>query len=208
MARRRKRILAAIAALAMMLCAAVIAGSLLAMWRLPVRQDWALFNAQRGYISAAKSTKSASTILILDGDGIAFERYGRLEAADVAPGWQFNFNDRALYRTNVAIAPFQPQQTRTWIDGAGLYLFTGTALDPSRPSRRAHTLIARVPYWLIVTMAAVLPLWIALKFLLRRQRYGAGQCPNCGYDLRATPTRCPECGAEFHEPQMNADERR
>jgi len=48
-----------------------------------------------------------------------------------------------------------------------------------------------VPFWFLLTVAAVTPgLW-----LLRRVRRKRGvRCANCGYDLRATPERCPECG--------------
>jgi len=51
-----------------------------------------------------------------------------------------------------------------------------------------------IPYWFILIGAATLPMYRVGRLARRRQRF-AGLCPRCGYDLRATPDRCPECGA-------------
>ena len=54
-----------------------------------------------------------------------------------------------------------------------------------------------IPYWFVVLTAAVAPSWSAARAWRGRRRHSAGHCPACGYDLRATPQRCPECGREY-----------
>jgi len=50
-----------------------------------------------------------------------------------------------------------------------------------------------LPYWALSLAFAIAPSWwLADKW--RRSRRRPGLCPLCGYDLRATPDRCPECG--------------
>lgn len=50
------------------------------------------------------------------------------------------------------------------------------------------------PYWLVATLLAVWPGALLFALSRRRSRSTVGLCANCGYDLRASPDRCPECG--------------
>ena len=66
-----------------------------------------------------------------------------------------------------------------------------------------YRLIA-VPYWFLGLLTLV-PLAAQRLAAMRRARLlRRGVCPLCGYDLRATPDRCPECGDSFvrHPPQV------
>lgn len=56
-----------------------------------------------------------------------------------------------------------------------------------------------VPWWAVVATMSALPVGRGLPIMVRRRRTRrrtlTGHCRQCGYDLRATPGRCPECGA-------------
>jgi hypothetical protein len=51
-----------------------------------------------------------------------------------------------------------------------------------------------VPFWAVTVVTAILPASRIAARVRRSRRARAGLCPSCGYDLRASPDRCPECG--------------
>jgi len=80
-----------------------------------------------------------------------------------------------------------------WWENLGVYV---------RPRMSAYMLpgkawraVFRLPYWFLLLLATLgMAPWIFGRW--RRGRQPQGHCKNCGYDLRASPERCPECGAE------------
>ena len=52
----------------------------------------------------------------------------------------------------------------------------------------------RFPHWAAFTVLCPLPSLMVFRRLRRTKRRHANLCLACGYDLRATPSQCPECG--------------
>ena len=79
-------------------------------------------------------------------------------------------------------------------------IFGSTPLSPRlefleiQIARTPTTLRIWLPYWLPVLLFLPLPLWYFARALHHRRRIAHNLCLMCGYDLRATPDRCPECG--------------
>ena len=98
--------------------------------------------------------------------------------------------------------PIPPGRDRTTLmqpsfNAWGFGAFSGMTLGRPKGNWRIggrRLLMVSTPYWLPALCAAVLPVVAARRFIRRRRRTAAGCCPTCGYDLRATPGRCPECG--------------
>jgi hypothetical protein len=76
--------------------------------------------------------------------------------------------------------------------GAAFFVTGG---QPSWPSY--HHWEVMLPYWLMFALSAGAAAWAAWRPVRewRARRVRPGACRACGYDLRATPERCPECGA-------------
>jgi hypothetical protein len=77
--------------------------------------------------------------------------------------------------------------------GASRFGFTLAGYHVAYGSGQTRVFVMAAPFWFIVLATAIPP---ALWSRNRRRRLPDGLCHFCGYDLRATPGRCPECGRE------------
>jgi hypothetical protein len=72
--------------------------------------------------------------------------------------------------------------------------FSSWSLEMVSPYPLDDAHVWSVPAWLAVAVSAILPAVRMRAWKLRRRLKTMGRCVVCGYDLRATPLRCPECG--------------
>jgi hypothetical protein len=199
----------ALTVLSLLLCVASVALWVRSYWveDWAARTDWRIsynYELQDGWtIWSDRGRLSGGTAYCFDGDaavltGLESSRSRELHeaSAPVRPGttlfgrgsgppgeydpWR---RDQAKNADSVwARAGFRRQMTNVRVSRGGtrVYVVRENGLT--------------VPHWLFALIFATAPLLSALGILRRRQRKQAGLCPRCGYDMRATPDRCPECG--------------
>jgi hypothetical protein len=103
-------------------------------------------------------------------------------------GHSFHTTYPAAY-PNFNINSVAPGSESAW---AGFRYAKVSVPDPRRSRPKAYLWELVVPLWPVVALTALLPAFRVWRW--HRRRFAAGRCQKCGYDLRATPDRCPECG--------------
>ena len=89
------------------------------------------------------------------------------------------------------------QVGKDWSQRLPEYEFVGVKFGGGRGNDGSMLWNLVLPYWLLTSVTAlpaVTLIGFSIRAYRRDRRVRTGRCRACGYDLRATPDRCPECG--------------
>ena len=84
------------------------------------------------------------------------------------------------------------QATTHWVH-VGIEFHIGTIrIDELGGGPKTKYYIVLIPHWFMLFLCSILPVCWATRATFSRAC--KGHCRRCGYDLRASAGRCPECG--------------
>ncbi len=111
----------------------------------------------------------------------------------------YDANDVRLPRDTWIARLHEPTDWQQWSKSVGRWGFdSGKTTHEVLFTRRLPYVFQlsykSVPIWLLFTPTAIAILWYVAQLGRKSRKQKHGLCPNCGYDLRASPNLCPECG--------------
>lgn len=157
----------------------LVAGLLIgvAWWRSYRSDSTLLAYADTGRVQAISSFEGQTSLLFTN------------MHAGAQRSWSLDWFSTAPTDESAFVRLFQDQLVTTHHGFAFVNLNEGDLLLDN-----AKGLLLIVPDWLLMILALTAPACQIRPAIRSHQRRKRGQCLVCGYDLRATPDRCPECG--------------
>jgi hypothetical protein len=179
---------------------------------------WA-FNGVAGLsllLLAATLAGWGRSMFICDHFSLQYVNHETRRFANIGASW--NHGGVYLIYLLARVRPDSEQLPRPLLHGGAAHWTSAVSANPSQWSYREisqsgyvlqpHVWVIEAPFWSLAIACAVAPsLWLC-RWRSRhsvQRRLSKGQCVKCGYDLRATPDRCPECGAVPEKLKVESD---
>ena len=148
------------------------------------------------YLLAAREAYSGiGTELISASGRVIFCHFNAYENEFPPQEWGVGIKSRSSTMGQRIDTEFNFANSSKWWRRRGFLAHSTNVLGPY-----STLIVVIVPHWLLIGVFAIAPAFKAnriRKERITRYRRGNGLCVTCGYDLRATPDRCPECGTWF-----------